>query len=44
MEKKRGGENRIFPSIIFCPEVPKHFVGETFSLSLVSGIEDIYAS
>ena len=43
--KGRGdGENRIFPSIIFCPEVLKPFVEETLSLSLVSGIENIYAS
>ena len=42
--KEEGRGNRNFLSNIFCPEVPKHFVGETFSLSLVSGLENIYAS
>ena len=38
---KQGGrvEYRNFPSKKFCLKVPKHFVGETFSLSLVSGID-----
>ena len=43
---KQGGrvEYRNFPSKKFCLKVPKHFVGETFSLSLVSGTKIIYAS
>ena len=44
MEKKGEGGYRNFPSKIFCLKKPKHFVGETFSLSLVSGIEKFYAS
>ena len=44
VEKKGEGEYRNFPSKIFCLKVPKHFVGETFSLSLVSGIEKFYDS
>ena len=39
-----GGGNHDFPSKIFCLKVPKKFVGEAFSVSLVSGIEKIYAS
>ena len=38
----RGYHN--FPSKIFCLTVPKIFVGESFSVSLISGIEKIYAS
>ena len=38
------GEYRKFPSKIFCFKLPKQFVGETFTLSLVSGIEIVYAS
>ena len=38
------GEYRIFPSKIFCLKMPKNFVGASFSLSIVSGIEKIYAS
>ena len=38
------GEYRKFPSIIFCLKMPKNFVGESFSLSLSSGIEKINAS
>ena len=44
MEKKGEGEYRNFPSRFFCLKVPKLFVGETFSLSIVSGIEKKYAS
>ena len=29
---------------IFCVTVPKSFVGQTFSVSLLSGLEKIYAS
>ncbi len=46
MEKK-AGEYQDFPSKIFCLTVPKIFVGEPFkpfSVSLISGIEKIYAS
>ena len=32
------------PSKLFCLTVPKHFVGEPFSVSLISGIERFYAS
>ena len=44
MEKKGSGENRSFHTKNFCLKVPKLFVGEPFSLSLVSGFEIIYAS
>ena len=37
MDKK--GEYQDFPSKIFCLTVPKIFVGEPFSVSLISGIE-----
>ena len=39
---KGGGEYEDFPSKIFCLAVPKIFVGEPFSVSLISGIEKIY--
>ena len=39
---KRGDHD--FPPKIFCLTVPKNFVGEPFSVSLVSVIEKIYAS
>ena len=42
MEKK--GENQKFPSKFFCLTVPKKFVVEPFSVSLISGIEKVYAS
>ena len=35
---KRGGEYQNFPSKTFCLTVPKNFVGEPFSVSLISGI------
>ena len=45
MEKKGGGESiDIFRRNFFCLKVPKNFVVEPFSLSLVSAIEKIYAS
>ena len=44
MEKKGEWEYRKFPSKIFCLKVPKSLVGDTFSLSLFSGIEKFYAS
>ena len=40
----RRREYHHFLSNIFCLTVPKKFVGETFSKSLVSGIEKIYVS
>ena len=40
----RRGEYQDFPSKIFCLTVPKSFVGEPFSVSLISGIEKFYAS
>ena len=40
---KRGGEYHNFPSKFFCLTVPKNFVGEPFSVSLISGIENFYA-
>ena len=33
------GEYQNFPSKIFCLTVPKTFVGEPLSISLISGIE-----
>ena len=41
---KKAGEYQQFLSKIFCLTVPKNFVGEPFSVSLISGIEKIYAS
>ena len=38
----RGYHN--FPSKIFCLTVPKNFVGEPFSVSLISGIGKFYTS
>ena len=39
---KRGGEYQKFPSKIFCLTVPKIFVDESFSVSFISGIENVY--
>ena len=39
-----GGEYQNFLSKIFCLTKPKNFVGEPFSVSLISGIEKFYAS
>ena len=44
MDKKGEGEYQDFPWNFFCLTRPKIFVGETFGVSLVSGIEKIYAS
>ena len=44
IKKKGEGDYRNFPSKIFCLEMPKKFVGESLSLSILSGIENIYAS
>ena len=38
------GEYQDFPSEFFCLTAPKNFVGKPFIVSLVSGIEQIYAS
>ena len=43
-KKGGGGEYQDIPSKIFCLTVPKKFVGESFSVSLISGIEKFYAS
>ena len=39
----REGGYQDFPSKTFCLTVPKIFVGEPFSVSLISGIEKFYA-
>ena len=44
MDKRGGGEYEDFLSKIFCLTVPKKFVEEPFSVSLISGIEKFYAS
>ncbi len=41
---KKAGEYQDFPSKIFRLTLPKKFVGEPFSVSLISGIEKFYAS
>ena len=41
---KKGGEYQKFLSKIFCLTVPKNFVGEPFSVSIISDIEKFYAS
>ena len=41
---KKGGEYQYFSSKIICLRVPKDFVGEHFSVSLISGIQKIYVS
>ena len=43
MDRTGGGEYQELPSKIFCLRVPKNFVGESFSVSLISGIEKFYA-
>ena len=49
MDKRGGGggggrEYHNFLSKSFCLTVPKIFVGDSFSVSLISGIEKLYAS
>ena len=44
MDKRGGGKYPDFPSKVFCLTVPKFFVGEPFSVSLISGVEKIGAS
>ena len=41
---KREREVSRFPSKKFCLTVPRKFVGEPFSVSLISGIEKFYGS
>ena len=43
MDKNGGGEYQELPSKNFCLTVPKNFVRESFSVSLISGIEKFYA-
>ena len=38
------GDYRKFPSNNFCLKLPEQSVGEPFTPSLVSGIENVYAS
>ena len=40
-DKRRGGYHD-FLSKLFCLTVPKKFVGEPFSVSLISGIEKVW--
>ena len=44
MDKRGRGEYQDFPSEVFCLTVPKIFVGEPFTVSLISGIGIFYAS
>ena len=39
-----GAECQFFPSNISCLTVPEKFVGQTFTVSLLSGLEKFYAS
>ena len=39
---KRGGGYQDFPSKIFCLTVPKNFVGESFTVASISGIEKVW--
>ena len=41
---KKGGEYQDFPTKVSRRTVPKKFVGEPFRVSLISGIENFYAS
>ena len=43
MDKRGRREYHDFSSNFFCLTVPKIFVGEPFSVSLISGIEKFYA-
>ena len=44
MKRGGGAEYQDFPSKFICVTVPKTFVDEPFSVSLISVIEKIYAS
>ena len=39
IDQRRGGKYQAFPSKTFCLTLPKSFVQEHFSVSLISGIE-----
>ena len=41
---KSGGSINSFRRKFFCLTVPKNFVWESFSVSLISGVEKFYAS
>ena len=41
---REGGEYQDFPFKFFCLRVPKEFVREPFKVSLISGMEKIFAS
>ena len=40
LDKKGGHQD--FPSKIFCLTVPKNFVGQSFSVAIISGIEKVW--
>ena len=44
LDTRGGGEHQAFPSEIFCLTVPKNFVGEHFSVSLVAGTDKVWIS
>ena len=44
MDKRGGGSIKIFSQNFFCLTVPKNFIGEPFSVSLISGTERLFAS
>ena len=39
-----GRQYQDFPSKFFCPTVPKEFVREPFRVSVISGMEKLFAS
>ena len=44
LDRRGGGEYRVFPSDVFCLRVPNSFVGETLSavFQKISGSEKLY--
>ena len=44
MDKRGRGSIKIFAQNFFCLTVPKNFIGEPFSVSLISGTERLFAS
>ena len=44
LDERVGGECQEVPSRVSCLELLKNFVGQTFSVSITSGIEKVYAS
>ena len=42
MDQRRRGEYQAFPSKTFCLTVPKFSDGKTFSVSLISSIEEVW--